>query len=70
MVNVEFGHDHVIVEHTIIDRPSAISPSQWLEFWESKTPAGVYDAAYDHGYEDGFNEGKYGSTQRGNNGSR
>ena len=31
---IEIYHDHVIVCGKRVERPFAIAPSQWLQFWE------------------------------------
>lgn len=37
MISIVTDRDYVVVEGVKIMRPSRISPSAWLAFWESKT---------------------------------
>jgi hypothetical protein len=36
---IEIHMDYVVVEGVRIDRPSRLSRSQWVEFWEEATDA-------------------------------
>jgi len=38
-VNIEIDREHVVVEGVKVPRPSSLSPSQWLMFWEDAVAA-------------------------------
>lgn len=50
---IDISPDHIILENVRVNRPARISPSQWMQFWETKTN----DPGYSAGHKDGFSAG-------------
>jgi hypothetical protein len=52
-VDLIINPDNVIVEGLVVPRPSRMSPSQWLRFWECFDRSSLASFHYNRGLRDG-----------------
>jgi|KBSSwiStaDraftv2_1062776.scaffolds.fasta_scaffold07344_9 ribosome modulation factor len=54
-MNIEVNTNSVMIEGQTITRPTSVSPSQWLDFWDDTL---FYKRAYENGYNAGLADRK------------
>ncbi len=62
---IEAHFDSIVIEGVRVPRPSHMSVSQWLRYWNHFSPATkTYEEGYDDGYDVGWSDGERDTEKR------